>query len=1391
MLKMDDLPGRSAKPLKALSLVSRMALWLVLVAWLILICAWGSLHLFIVPRIGDFRPQLEARASQALGVKVQIGAISARSEGLIPAFELSNVQLLNTAGQAALKLPRVVIALSPRSLWNLSFQQLYIERPELDIRRLKDGRIQVAGLDMSPTSDDHSASDWFFSQTEVAIRGGSVQWTDDLRELPTLALQQVDLVVRNASRRHELRLDATPPAEWGERFSVAGRFRQPLLSLHHGRWREWDGELHAAFARVDVAQLARYAPLGLEVTRGSGALRAWVDVKHGQATAATADVALSEVALKPGADHRSFALASLTGRLGGKRSDAGFEFSTDHLQFVTGDGVHWSGGNVRLTQTHAKGASAAHGELQADQLDLATLARIAGQLPLPPSTLVALEAYAPQGLVEKIQARWLGPMDEPGHFDVKGRVAQLAFEAQAPSAQAVQAALIKDGAPPLGSPGVQGAELDFDMNPSGGRAKLQMKNAHLVFPGLFEEPRVPIAQLSTDVQWQIDGAQLKVQLPNLKFSNADAQGEAQVKWQSTQAVASPTVDLQNDARFPGVLDLQGSLSRADPARVYRYLPQLIHRPVREYLREALTQGKASNVKFKVKGNLRELPFTDPKQGDFQISARFNDAAFTYVPRSLQAATDLPWPGLSQMSGELLINRSSLQLKGVNARVASVDNLRIVRGDAQIPDFLKAPMVRLNLEARGPLSDWLKHTVQNSPVAALTDHLLDQAVVSGPAEVQLKLAIPLTELTKTSVQGKLTLSDSSAQLFKTLPPLSAARGVVHFSEKGFAISAGQARFLGGDVRVEGGSMHVPGARVTGEPILHAQGSLSAQGLRQISEWGAMVPALANHTTGTAAYAMTLNLNRGEPEFLITSNLQGLALNLPAPLGKAAETLLPLRLQSAVTLSAPPSPAGHAKALQDQWSLALGRLAAVTYVRDVSGAQAQVLRGAIGVGLEPAEAVPLPTVGVVAHINTEALDIDAWTTLLPTAPANKASNASVNAPALDPGLTGYLPTSLAIRAKALTASGRTLHELVVGGSREGLTWRANLDAKELNGYLEYRQSSGAGAGRLYARLARLSLAPSTAKAVETLLEEQPISIPALDIIVDDMELRGKRLGRVEIEAVNRGAASQDAVAREWRLNKFNISMPEASFTATGNWTVLNPASPTLPGPRAAVVTPEKRRTVMDFTLDLQDAGQLLDRLGMQGVIRRGQGRLAGQVAWVGSPLALDYPTLGGAFNVNVENGQFLKADPGIAKLLGVLSLQALPRRLVLDFRDVFSDGFSFDSVRGDVQIEQGMAATHNLQMKGVNAAVLMEGRADIAKETQDIKVVVVPEISAGTASLIAGWINPVVGLGTFLAQWILSRPLIASNTQEFHITGSWADPKITKLDSVKAIQSEVKP
>jgi uncharacterized protein YhdP len=456
-----------------------------------------------------------------------------------------------------------------------------------------------------------------------------------------------------------------------------------------------------------------------------------------------------------------------------------------------------------------------------------------------------------------------------------------------------------------------------------------------------------------------------------------------------------------------------------------------------------------------------------------------------------------------------------------------------------------------------------------------------------------------------------------------------------------------------------------------------------------------------------------------------------------------------------------------------ALDLGRLVSVVYQRDLSTSTPRVLRGSIGVGLATDESVVMPLNGVGANVSLATLNVDAWRGVLTQAAGLPAIGSSMpSTQAQTDAALSYLPTSVAVRAQELTVGGRKLNQLVIGGSRDGAVWRANLDARQLNGYLEYRPSSDTEAGRVYARLSRLVIEPGAVSEVESLLGEQPASIPALDIVVDDFELRGKRLGRVEVEALNRGAdqASRDGGVREWRLNKFNLINPEARLMASGNWASTNAQS----------ASPARRRTVMNFKLDISDAGELLSRLGMKDVVRKGNGKLEGHVAWLGSPITLDYPSMNGAFSVNVENGQFLKADPGIAKLLGVLSLQSLPRRLTLDFRDVFTEGFAFDFLRGDVRIAKGIAITNNLQMKGVNAAVLMDGQANIARETQDVKVVVVPEINAGTASLIAGVINPAVGLGTFLAQMFLRRPLIEAATQELHVDGSWADPRVTKVE-----------
>jgi uncharacterized protein YhdP len=541
-------------------------------------------------------------------------------------------------------------------------------------------------------------------------------------------------------------------------------------------------------------------------------------------------------------------------------------------------------------------------------------------------------------------------------------------------------------------------------------------------------------------------------------------------------------------------------------------------------------------------------------------------------------------------------------------------------------------------------------------------------------------------------------------------------------------------------------------------------VTANGMRQAKE----IPALnmlAQHANGASSYTASLGFKGGQSELSIQSQLQGMAFNLPAPLHKKAEEQVAFKFENLVQGFSPTNPN---KAQRDQLQMTWGRSLSASYLRDVSGPDPRIIQGRLQVGDNFATpAAILSDSGVSASFNLPSFSIDDWVQVL-SPPKSSPAWLSSQSTSLSAATQNYLPTRMTLKANEVTVQGRQLHNVLVSGSREGFLWRANLDAKQFSGYLEYRQPNNQNAGRIYARLARLSLPPSADQTVESLLEDSPLSIPALDIVVEDLELRGKKLGRVEIEAVNTEASlPRNAASREWRLNKLNITLPEASFKASGRWITSREGT-------------QQASTEMNFRLDVSDAGDLLNRLGTKDALRGGAGKLEGQVNWQGSPMTLHYPSLGGRFNVNMGRGQFLQAEPGVAKLLGVLSLQALPRRLLFDFRDVFSAGFAFDTVRGDVLIQQGIASTRNLQMKGVNAVVQMDGSSDIERETQNLRVLILPEVDAGTASLLAGIaLNPAIGLSTFLAQLILKQPLSRVNTQEFLIDGTWSDPKVTKV------------
>ncbi|WP_137922392.1 YhdP family protein [Hydrogenophaga sp. 2FB] len=1365
----------ATRTLKTLSVAARLCLWLVFLAWGLFVLTWGALNWWIVPRIGEWRPELERWASQAVGTPVRVGDIRASNTddgrrwlpALMPSFELRDVRLFDPQGRVALHLPLVRTAVSVRSLWHRNFEQVVVHQPVLDVRRTAQGRIEVAGLDIAgPGDGDGGAADWFFSLREFVITDGTVRWTDEQRAQPVLALHDLAFVVRNTARTHQFRLDATPPPEWGERASLRGRLREPLIELgqrapHQQPWHNWDGELYADFTRVDVARLRAHADLstwGVDVRAGQGAVRAWADVADGAVAGVTADLALSDVDTQLGRDLPALAIDELQGRLAAQWSDAGFTASTEDLRFRTREGVDWPSSQLRVQHIAATRARGASTELSAAQLELGALAAIASRLPLPPEVHRRLAQLQPVGRVDGFSARWQNKADGAPSADwnlqtyqAKGRASGLSLAGEPSGRMSIS------GRFPLpGRPGISNATVDFDVNQDGGKAHIRVAKGTVELPDIFEDPSVSVDSLEADAVWRVKGERIEAELNNVRLSNADAQGTAQVRWHTSDLPAGAQA-----SRFPGVLDLTATLTRADATRVHRYLPLSIHADARRYVREAVRGGSSNQVGFRVQGELDHVPFDRPgDKGEFRITAPLRNVDFDYLPTYLQHAGEASWPGLRGINGQLVLESASLKLSQLEGGVANAPGVRLTQGRVNVDHLGHEAVLGVDARAQGPANEVLGF-VQRSPLNALTGEALARARIGGNTQVAFGMQMPLSNTHATKVQGSVQLDGNDLQVTPDSPLLARATGTLAFGDTGFSVKAAQARLYGGDLRFEGGLAR--DAQGVARTQFRGQGSATAEGLRDAGL--GFVSRLFQNASGSAAYTAQLGFRAGVPELQVVSNLQGMALNLPAPLNKPAETSLPLRVENTVLTVADERARTDRLAVQIGSSLA--PVASLHYERDLGAAEPRVLRGAITAGVSGGDSTPLPATGVAAHVQLGQLDVDAWERALENATGVDAGAAALPragpvAADLNTALA-YLPTAIALRADRVTVGGRSFHRVVLGGSREGAQWRANIDADELNGYVEVRQAGAGTAGHVHARLARLRLERSAASDVEQLLE-QPTSVPSLDIAVDELVLAGRNLGRVEVEAANQGAPLRGS---EWRLTKLRVGVPEARLSATGNWAAQGSGA---------------RRTALNFRLDIDDSGQLLTRFGRGGLVRGGKGRLEGQIGWAGSPLALDYASLGGQIHADLERGQFLKADPGAGRLLGVLSLQALPRRLVLDFRDVFSEGFAFDFVRGDARIEQGVLHTNNLQMKGVNAAVLMEGSADIARERQDLKVVVVPEINAGTASLIASAINPAIGLGTFLAQYLLRQPLQSAATQQFRITGSWADPQVDKIERV---------
>lgn len=1348
--------GINAGTRRALKLLLTSAL----IVYFVFCALFLALRYLVLPNIDVYKPQVEQMATKAVGRKVSIATIHASWRGLNPHLTLTNVLIHNKQGEQALSLPKVAATVSWWSLTaaDLRLETLEISRPDMDIERDKEGNIYVAGILVERQRDDEGKGlDWVLSQREIVIRDGWIRWNDAMRGVPELVLNKVDFVLHNQWRHHRFALKATPPEQLAAPVDIRADFVHPAFANKISDFKVWKGTLYADWRNTDLAVWKTYFDYPFEVQQGAGSVRAWLNFDHARIVDFTADLTLANVSARLRKDLQVLNLAQVKGRVSasegqGKSSllsfgTRGHAVSLTNFSFETTEGLKFPETTIKYVSVPPSGKTPEKNTLDAKTLDLHTVANFIGHLPLTATQLQMLADFAPRGYLRDFSAEWQGSYPDISAYKVKGQFAGLSLNAQAPRpARPKQGNTPAQAAVP-GIPGFENLTGTIDANDQGGAFSLASSNVSLNLPGYFNDPVMPFDKLDMQAKWDLkDKAGVLLQIDSMNFVQEGASGSLKGKhWM-------PLVAQQGKPL--GTVDLSARIATLDLNRIGRYLPMGTPEDLRHWLNGALQGGQAKDVAVTIKGDVADIPFhkqnlPDKLKGQFAIAGKIEKGILNYAPGHFGKDGKAPfWPLLEEINGSFSVERARLH---IHAETAKTFNVQIADVNALIPDLLSpANVLEIDGKASGALQDFIGY-VNNSPVTGWINDFTEETKTSGDAKLALKLQLPLHQMKEAKVQGSVQFMGNGIVLQTMLPLITGANGELAFHEKGFALNGIKANFLGGPAAVTGGTQR------DGTTSVRVEGSMSSDGLRKAYPTPVM-HRLLQQVVGGTRYNATINVKKQRPEIIVESGLQGIALNFPSPLRKAANESLPLKFELAGL------PSDDALKLKDQIRLSLGNTIAANYEREkLIGKEAswKVLRGGIGVNV-PA---PQPDTGLVANVSLQSLNIDAWrAAVADITGAGEEVQKTPEPASANLGITQYIdPEAFTARATELYVMGKKLDNVIVGASHQNGSWQANIDSEQASGYVSWDESrSGRGLGRVRARLASLIIPQSAASDVSELLEGKSTTapqIPALDIVAENFQLFGKKLGQLELTARNAAGPS----GREWQINKLSLVNPDASFKAAGKW-----------------ISGTNDTTNLTYALDITDAGKLLNRFGFANVLRGGKGKMDGDISWKGMPFAIDIPSLSGQLHLDMTAGQFLKVDPGAAKLLGVLSLQSLPRRLTLDFRDVFSEGFAFDGIVGTARISQGVLNTDNFKMRSLNAVVLMDGDIDISKEVQNLHVVVIPEINAGAASVVYGLVvNPVIGLGSFLAQLFLRDPLMRAFTMEYQISGSWKDPAITKL------------
>ena len=1265
-----------------------------LTAWLLLTALYVSVGRLLVPVVADYREQLVERVERSTGRAITLDGLTGEMQGAQPAFALRGLTIHESAdanSPVLFALDHVVARIDLfASLWRrqLVMDALQVEGLSLEVIQQPDGRWALQGLgrrEARPIALQEVA-ETLLRQRRITLLDSQIRIRPN--GLPPWSFSNGELTLLNGRDWH--RLDGRLSLPDGERvlWQLNGASRgagTPLRELSMG-----------FFVQLPTGDWSQWLPEAwLERARlnhFTAGGRVWGSWDAGRLQRLQGEVSAPLIETT-GLSGTSPAIRSLSARFAATFADDAQQIAIERLRFRLGEQA-WPAARLQ----GARSSETGQWSLAIDRLPLGSLAELVGP-----------------HLVERFHdiLAALEPAGELRHLHVQGgpdwlSEQQLQVEARLDdfTVQAWQ-----------GAPGVTGISGLLRGSPASGQLRLDSERWSMQLPRLFEATwHNDSLHGALNWRWQRDAGLA------LEARGLAAEGEA----------GQATVDLElvlPAERDQARMQLDVALRNSRAARYADYLPTrapAFNERLGTWLAGTELDGEVPLALFSYRGSLRAGAL--PQERDIRLYAELRDGHLIAQPG---------WPAFDSVNGTLRLHNRQVAIEQGSATLwdSRVEDVSVAVGRT----VAEQPM-RIDVTGNviGKVEDALRF-LQQAPLGEQTAELVAGWEGAGTASGQMTLGLNLQQGAKPDLA--LDFTTQAAQLSvpalqTTLTDIAGAFSYQH--GRGLTAPAVSLRLLGEPVQ----------ASIASKAMVHQLSAAGRHPMEKLRQWS-LVPELpAEVAEGGFAWEAEMQLAAGEQSVTVQSNLVGLALDIPEPLGKRAETPLPARLSVIRSAAA------------QRWVAELGTDTSLLLERTSAGLAGELQHG-LGPGSPPTAAGP--GLGISARL--EHFELAAWQRFLAQWPGQAAGSGSEGAVKAPPEARAALAVNrLNLVAERFAGFGLELDELRLQGQRSAQgDWQLQIQQADVEGHILLPDSASQPMVIALDRL-RLPRAESVADDGSVLVEP----LAPRDVLAD---IRPSQLRPVDfgVSRLSWGDDEVGALAFVLRPSADGAHLNDVALDLRGG---LSLAGNLFWGETVS-------RSRFTGQIEAGNIGEVLRTWDYAPTLTSRKFAADVDLDWPGSPAYFALKRSTGLLALRARDGM-LKSGEGSAdalRVFGLLNFNALTRRLRLDFSYLFGRGTAYDTLSADLSLTNGVMHTRApLVMEGPSAKVQLDGQIDLPQDHIDMGMLVTLPLTNNLplAAIIAG--APHIGGVLFLADKILGDRVARFASVKYRISGDWQQPSV---------------